>query len=856
MYLHTNHIPQPPHSAGLNYQGLRPRIDPAQVPSPIAVTEIDRQSWESKTFMTLPGTYVPLCTTDFIAVDQGNSSPKFVRVSTWKMPSTSRLASDCKIPLAAVFQPFSELDPREEPIPVVDLGNMGPPRCQRCRGYINPWCTWVAGGVKWKCNLCSHETEVPSDYFCNLDANLLRLDLMERPELTKGTVDFSVHSSEEYWGKNPPPQISMPYHSVEPPPTGSRRPEPMDIIFAFDVSSDAVASGFLECACATLKDLLYAGEGDLNDACFSHNGRMTIITFDTTLHFYDLTSDLTPTLVVADLDEVFVPIKDGLFVKPVERRSAIETLLDSIPNRFSSFPSVDSAFGSVVVAGLAALVGRGGHLIVFQSTLPTIGYGALPSLQPTSVNESSTDSEPIFHKPRSPAWPSLGADCALQGIGVTLFLAPSRFIDIASISTVASRTGGDIFFHPRFERIRDGDVLKGQLRRVLKRTQGYDCMMRVRCSKGLQTDKYYGSFHFQNQSPPELALGILDCDKAISVSLSHTHKLDPRSYAFLQSAVLYTTVDGERRVRVCNLALNVAELAGNVFQYAEFETTVCHMAREAMSAMSVEQTLSIRESLTEKCAAILLGYRTFCAANTRSTQLIIPEAFLPLPAYTLALQKSKPLKARQVSPDVRNYYIHRMLSMSPRDLVYCLYPRLLALHDLDDQIALPFAVEDNVDGGNDEALRTQAQMQQTPISMPSCMRNGHLFMEAGGIYLIDNAEVVIFWIGSSVSPQLLLDLFGTEDINALNPYTATRTPNPSYQAFQPAQRGWPGKMYIARQNLDAAEIEFSDMLVEDQNNGAMSYTDYLAVVHHQIAVVLNNGGSVGGGGKTMRGSAW
>ena len=88
MYPHINHIPQPPHSAGLNYQGgcqyiyifcllheflgLRPRIDPAQVPSPIAVTEIDRQKWESKTFMTLPGTYAPLCTSDFMAVDQGS----------------------------------------------------------------------------------------------------------------------------------------------------------------------------------------------------------------------------------------------------------------------------------------------------------------------------------------------------------------------------------------------------------------------------------------------------------------------------------------------------------------------------------------------------------------------------------------------------------------------------------------------------------------------------------------------------------------------------------------------------------------------------------------------------------------
>lgn len=143
---------------------------------------------------------------------------------------------------------------------------------------------------------------------------------------------------------------------------------------------------------------------------------------------------------------------------------------------------------------------------------------------------------------------------------------------------MASGTGGELFFHPRFEPSRDSPVLDSQLRRLASRTTVYNAVMRVRCSYGLRISKIYGNYYENPAS--DLEFGVLDADKAISVALEHTRQLDDRQYAYIQSAVLYTTADGQRRVRTCNLALQVASLAGNVFRYADMDATACHMLRE------------------------------------------------------------------------------------------------------------------------------------------------------------------------------------------------------------------------------------------------------------------------------------
>ncbi|KAH9443613.1 hypothetical protein Pst134EA_032560 [Puccinia striiformis f. sp. tritici] len=53
--------------------------------------------------------------------------------------------------------------------------------------------------------------------------------------------------------------------------------------------------------------------------------------------------------------------------------------------------------------------------------------------------------------------------------------------------------------------------------------------------------------------------------------------------------------------------------------------------------------------------------------------------------------------------------------------------------------------------------------------LPPLMRASYLRMEADGIYLIENGDMMIIWIGSGVSPEVLTGLFGVSTLESLDP---------------------------------------------------------------------------------------
>uniref|UniRef100_A0A667IPY4 SEC24 homolog C, COPII coat complex component n=1 Tax=Lynx canadensis TaxID=61383 RepID=A0A667IPY4_LYNCA len=212
------------------------RLDPDAIPSPIQVIEDDRNNRGSEPFVTgVRGQVPPLVTTNFLVRDQGNASPRYIRCTSYNIPCTSDMAKQAQVPLAAVIKPLARLPPEEASPYVVDHGESGPLRCNRCKAYMCPFMQFIEGGRRFQCCFCSCINDVPPQYFQHLDHTGKRVDAYDRPELSLGSYEFLA--TVDYCKNN-------------------KFPSPPAFIFMIDVSYNAIRSGLVRLLCEELKSLL------------------------------------------------------------------------------------------------------------------------------------------------------------------------------------------------------------------------------------------------------------------------------------------------------------------------------------------------------------------------------------------------------------------------------------------------------------------------------------------------------------------------------------------------------------------------------------------------------------------------
>lgn len=775
------------------------RLDPDSIPSPIQVIEDDRNNRGSEPFVTgVRGQVPPLVTTNFLVKDQGNASPRYIRCTSYNIPCTSDMAKQSQVPLAAVIKPLAALPPEETLPYLVDHGESGPVRCNRCKAYMCPFMQFIEGGRRFQCCFCSCVTEVPPHYFQHLDHTGKRVDYYDRPELSLGSYEFLA--TVDYCKNN-------------------KFPSPPAFIFMIDVSYNAVKSGLVRLICEELKSLLdyLPREGNMEESAI----RVGFVTYNKVLHFYNVKSSLAQPqmMVVSDVADMFVPLLDGFLVNVNESRTVIASLLDQIPEMFADTRETETVFAPVIQAGLEALKAAecAGKLFIFHTSLPIAeAPGKLKNRDDRKL--INTDKEKTLFQPQTSFYNNLAKDCVAQGCCVDLFLFPNQYLDVATLGVVPYQTGGSIYKYAYFQLETDQYRFLNDLRRDVQKEVGFDAVMRVRTSTGIRATDFFGAFYMSNTTDVEMA--GLDCDKTITVEFKHDDKLSEDSGALLQCALLYTSCAGQRRLRIHNLSLNCCTQLADLYRNCETDTLINYLAKYAYRGVLSSPVKTVRDALINQCAQILACYRKNCASPSSAGQLILPECMKLLPVYLNCVLKSDVLQpGPEATTDDRAYIRQLVTSMDVAETNVFFYPRLLPL--------------------------TKADVDSD--SLPAAIRNSEERLSKGDIYLLENGLNIFVWVGVSVQQSLIQNLFGVSSFsqisNALSTLPVLENPFSkkvrSIVDILQGQRSRYMKLIIVKQE-DKLEMLFKHFLVEDKSlSGGASYVDFLCHMHKEIRQLLS-----------------
>jgi protein transport protein SEC24 len=279
------------------------------------------------------------------------------------------------------------------------------------------------------------------------------------------------------------------------------------------------------------------------------------------------------------------------------------------------------------------------------------------------------------------------------------------------------------------------------------------------------------------------------------------------------------------------LVASVSTGGQDALRFVDQDAVVSIIAKEAASRVLERSHKDIRNAINEKTVDILAAYRKNFSGQHPAGQLVLPENLKEFSMYMLSLIKCRAFKAGREPTDRRVHDIRLVRSMGPLEMSLYLYPRIISIHNLDEKDGFP------TDKGH--------------LRMPEMLRASFSKMEEGGVYIVDNGQICLLWFHATVSPNLLEDLFGpghtslqkldafTSQLPVLDTHLNAQVRN-ILQYLELARGSKALTLQLARQGLDGAEYEFARLLVEDRNNEAQSYVDWLVHLHRLIQTEVSS----------------
>lgn len=428
-----------------------------------------------------------------------------------------------------------------------------------------------------------------------------------------------------------------------------RPPQPLVYLFLIDVSYASVTSGLLATSARCIKESL----DRIPNA--DRRTRLGFVAVDSSLHYFSIPRDNSESsearmLVVSDLDEPFLPIPTDLLVTLSECRENIETFLDKLQEMFSNTQINSCAMGSALRAGYKLVSPVGGKMTVLSASLPNVGHGALTMREDKKA--LGTTKESALLQTANAFYKSFAVECSKAQVSVDMFLFSSQYQDVASLSNLPRYTGGQTYFYPGWNAARPEDAIKfaREFSEYLSSEIGLEAVLRVRATTGLRMSTFYGNFF--NRSSDLCAFPAFPRDQAYVVEVAIDETV-AKPVVCMQAAVLHTTCNGERRIRVLTLALPTTTNLADIYASADQQAVATFFSHRAVERVLSSGLEAGREALQGKLIELLQVYRKELAGGSVSGGgLQFPSNLRGMPVLFLAMIKNVSIGGpARIAPD-------------------------------------------------------------------------------------------------------------------------------------------------------------------------------------------------------------
>ncbi|CAE8583120.1 unnamed protein product [Polarella glacialis] len=815
----------------------------------------------------------------------GSPSPKNVTVAREKNAARQFLwltqesvmmkadASSLPLPLAAVLAPFADSADCTS-LPLSDVGAEEPLRCPRCRCYVNPHFRWsLRNAQKFECNMCGHNLDVPETFLEEMELNGQTADEDHHPELVFGSVDFTAEGFSD------------------DRPTGSSVPL---VCFAIETSAAAVASGFTPAVLDALEQAFDVEELPLErPVCF--------LTYDDEeVTFYAPTrSGRFRSVAMTDLDEPFLPLHMNQMLLDLADTEGQAMVLDMICNLRQVLCTGDSSSSATRTSGAsspsfcleeespaserrssgrAALRlavealsgGAGGDVLLFQasstwSASPKASASASPRKAPALPADASPKALPREELAADNFLEETRLACIRGGVAISCVTAPAlpEHVDAAQLHWLPFRTGGDTLHLPSFSSA-SATLLTCQVGHWLKKMQAsaYRCVVKLRCSKGLQCRDLVAPWPAAASSEDRSAFELprISPDTSVAFILRPDYDAESdedyrkeRRYPCVQAAILYTNTKGERLLRTHTSSMGIATSVRQVFQHINIAPLMTVLLKQAatlaLDQSSVAKPTLPGDFLLEFCLQVLSTYRRKCVDWASSSKaLVIGRRLLLLPIYVLVARKLLYSVSSMEDKEQAEETLQRLLRMPIHSAMAALYPRVYPLpapvHDGADLPRSSPAMEEQVSRGPSAAYLITNGLgiwyHQTGAGTPE----GESDLRANAVKL---AERIREELQPSPAWAPLVELSRLPDSLATPQAAGDESPSkgrPRFGSQSPSKGRTPGSGGRTPSACTSDSISWpekvllSTLFVEDEGVTEMSYAQWVEFLFEQVGLML------------------